>query len=62
MERIRASIDSHVGKQESDARVFEATQPHEFPYHFGWIGLPIIQDSRCITAARELMWSSNWTL
>ena len=56
-------VDSQVGKQGSDARVLEATrewmaatQPHQYSYHFNWLGLPIIQYPPDIVAVQELIW------
>ncbi len=56
-------VDSQVGKQGNDARVLEATrewmaatQPHQYSYHFNWLGLPIIQYPPDIVAVQELIW------
>ncbi len=33
-----------------------ATQPHQYSYHFSWLGLPIIQYPPDIVAMQELIW------
>ncbi len=49
--------------QGSDARVraathewMIATQPHQYSYHFSWLGLPVIQYPPDIVAMQELIW------
>ncbi len=33
-----------------------ATQPHQYSYHFSWLGLPVIQYPPDIVAMQELIW------
>lgn len=35
---------------------FNAALAHRYPYHFKWLGLPIIQFPQDIVAAQELVW------
>ncbi len=35
---------------------FERSSRHEYPYHFTWLGLPIIQFPQDIVAMQEIIW------
>lgn len=57
-------VEQQVAEQGIDARVATATrewmlatQPHNYSYHFSWLGLPVIQYPPDIVAVQELIWS-----
>ena len=56
-------VAQQVVEQGSDERVavttrewMIATQPHQYSYHFKWLGLPVIQHPSDIVAIQELIW------
>ncbi len=62
-EAFTASCTEQIRAQGSDERVraathewMVATQPHQYSYHFSWLGLPVIQYPPDIVAVQELIW------
>ncbi len=62
-EAFAAVCADQVHAQGSDERVraathewMVATQPHQYSYHFSWIGLPVIQYPPDIVAVQVLIW------
>jgi cephalosporin hydroxylase len=52
-----------VGEMTADARLqdltrewFARSSSHEYPYHFTWMGLPVIQFPQDLVAMQELIW------
>jgi cephalosporin hydroxylase len=58
--RNREMIGRMAGDQafaELGKRWFLSAFRHEYPYHFTWLGLPIIQFPQDIVALQEIIWS-----
>jgi cephalosporin hydroxylase len=51
-----AEIGADTRLYELTREWFERSSRHEYPYHFTWMGLPIIQFPQDIVAMQELVW------
>ena len=51
-----AAMADDVDLRDLSRRWLERGYPHEYSYHFTWLGLPIIQYPQDMVALQEIIW------
>jgi cephalosporin hydroxylase len=54
-----AEMSADTRLQELTREWFTASSRHEYPYHFTWMGLPVIQFPQDLIAMQEIIWRTR---